>query len=660
MGRGSVSADLLEAALSYAARGWPVFPLRPRSKLPATEHGLMDASTDPATIRAWWEKFPAANVGLRTGPASGLLIVDVDEVAGWTGLLDDAHAPSPNTARVQTGVGWHLYFASDEPVRNSAGKLAVGIDVRGDGGYVAAPPSVHENGHVYAFENGVVPEPLPRWLLERLTAKPAKAHVPDRTAPAIGDSPYGRAAQKAEAAIVAGAIEGTRNDRLNTAALKLGQLVAGGELDEHEARETLRQAALEAGLPEHEVEQTIKSGLSAGMAQPRRAPEKSSRRSPFGSDRDVSHGRRGVLDLRSIKPKARNPLLDEVHHGVTDSPAERLSLRNLDTYNIRRVEWLDKPFYQRSAFHVLAGRKGTCKGTHLCGIAARVTRGDLYDEPKRVLVITSEDSVELDFKPRVVAAGGDPSMVEIVVGPFRMPADLEWLKQKATDLGDVGLIVIDPIGNHLGGADTDKEGLVREGIGPLNAIADELDCMIVGVRHLGKDASRGALASVLGSTAWVDVPRAVILMAADDEDDRLFHAQVVAGNRGPKSSGRAFRLELVDVPPATEITLIVPEGESTKNVEDLLGAKGSGNAPESKSGKARELILDILEDEGEQESDAFDARIAHEIGITAKTVRNQRGNLKNDGLITARPEKDEQGLIVRWLVCRTHAPRDTA
>ncbi len=85
-----------------------------------------------------------------------------------------------------------------------------------------------------------------------------------------------------------------------------------------------------------------------------------------------------------------------------------------------------------------------------------MSRGELYPEPKRVLVVTSEDSVELDFLPRLIAAGGDPQMIEIVVGPFRLPTDLEWLKAKALEVGDVGQIVVDPIGNHLGGADTDR------------------------------------------------------------------------------------------------------------------------------------------------------------------------------------------------------------
>lgn len=348
----------------------------------------------------------------------------------------------------------------------------------------------------------------------------------------------------------------------------------------------------------------------------------------------------------------------EITEVPSDVPAsERLSLRNLASYTIRKVEWLDKPFLQRSAFHLLAGRKGSCKGTMLCGIGAQVTTGELYGEPKRVLVITSEDSIELDFLPRLVAAAGNPLLVEIVNGPFLMPNDLPWLAEQAQKLGNVGLIVIDPIGNHLGGKDTDKEGLVRLAISPLNDMADELDTMIFGVRHLGKDASRGALSSILGSTAWADVPREVILMAADDQDDMLFHAQVVAGNRGPRSnSGRAYRLNLIDVPPAAEITLTIPEGASNKNVEDLLA--GTTSAPTSKSSQAKDLILSILEQGGEHESDELDAQIAEQIGIAAKTTRNLRSELSKNGLISVRPVKDDNGVVERWLVRRTLAPRD--
>jgi hypothetical protein len=343
---------------------------------------------------------------------------------------------------------------------------------------------------------------------------------------------------------------------------------------------------------------------------------------------------------------------------VSATPQEtRLQTRSLDTFEIRKVEWLDKPFLQRAAFHLLAGRKGTCKGTFVCGLAARVTTGRMYGTPKRVLVVTSEDSIELDFLPRFIAAGGDPTLVTVINDGFRLPDNCAWLEETAREIGNVGLIVVDPIGNHLGGVDTDKEGLVRDAIGPLNAMSDRLDCMILGIRHLGKDASRGALASVLGSTAWVDVPRCVILMARDDEDEMLFHYQVVAGNRGPRSNGRAFRLTLVDVPPAVEITLAVSEGDSTKDVEDLLGPPNGNGGEQSRSSQATELILEILEAEGDQESDALDARVAKETGLAARTVKNQRNRIREQGLIASLPDRDEHGAVQRWLIHRTNAPR---
>lgn len=284
---------------------------------------------------------------------------------------------------------------------------------------------------------------------------------------------------------------------------------------------------------------------------------------------------------------------------MSEQTAAAPQTRSLDSYEIRRVDWLDKPFLQRRAFHLIAGRKGTAKGTYTCGLAARVSNGDLYDEPKHVLVVTSEDSVELDFLPRFLAAGGDASMVSIIANGFKLPTDCDWLEETAREIGNVGLILIDPIGNHLAGkTDTNAESDVREAIGPLNAMSDRLDTIILGVRHLSKDASRGGIASVLGSTAWGDVPRCVILMARDDEDEMLFHYQVVAGNRGPRSSGRQFRIELVDVPPAVEITLAVENGTSTKDVEDLLGPRTGGSAEPSRSDRARDLILEILEQDG--------------------------------------------------------------
>jgi hypothetical protein len=193
----------------------------------------------------------------------------------------------------------------------------------------------------------------------------------------------------------------------------------------------------------------------------------------------------------------------------------------------------------------------------------------------------------------------------------------------------------------------------------LNSIADEYECLAFGVRHLTeKECARGVLAAILGASAWVHVPRAVLAVVRDTEDAHVSHVQWVAGNRlPPDTPGRMFRIEGVLLPGLeNEVTRAVWIGDSTRDVEEMLAA-GREREP-SKSAAARELILDILENEGEQESDGFDARVARETGLTAKTVRNLRAQLKDAGLIKPFPEKDEYGTVERWTIRRTQAPRE--
>ena len=273
-----------------------------------------------------------------------------------------------------------------------------------------------------------------------------------------------------------------------------------------------------------------------------------------------------------------------------------------------------------------------------------------------MLFVSSEDSAEIDLAPRLEAAGADMDRAHVVQQHVKLPEDVPALLELAGGLENVVLIVIDPVANHIGDRDSNSDAEVRDAIAPLNRLADELDCLVIGVRHPSKDRSRGAVSSVLGSTAWVDTPRAVVMVVVDDEQEDVRHIQVVAGNRSRNGRARSFRIEEARVEGLEEpVTVAVELGESTKSVDALMIA-GAGNRS-SRSADARELILDILEEDGEQESDAFDARVARESGLTAKTVRNVRGELKNEGLVKAFPEKDESGVILRWLISRTQAPR---
>jgi putative DNA primase/helicase len=179
---------LLAAALDYAARGRPVFPCKRADKSPLTQHGFHDASTDPEVIRAWWRQYPRAMVGMPTGPASGIDVLDLDlkpeEYIDGFGQVPNWQQLSRVIVRTPSG-GAHLWFKSEGNIRNSSDTIAPGVDTRGDGGYVIVPPSQSQNGS-YTFSSGGLEDhadlpPFPSELLERLgrRSEPSPSASPD-------------------------------------------------------------------------------------------------------------------------------------------------------------------------------------------------------------------------------------------------------------------------------------------------------------------------------------------------------------------------------------------------------------------------------------------------------------------------------------------------
>jgi hypothetical protein len=262
---------LLEAALEYAGRGWPVLPLKPRDKVPdgaLVPHGLKESSTDQATLEGWWEASPAANIGLRTGVAFDALDVDTD---GWKSLacLVDENGCLPSGPVVMTANGAHYWFKVTG--QGNRARFRPGLDWRGQAGYVLAPPSVHPSGSLYEW--AIPPDEAelvaaPAWLVEQLTRRPAPPTQPSRQ---VDTSAYGRRAIEGEAGKVTLASVGERNAKLNEAAFALGQLVGSGVLDVDDVIAALLTAAARCGLnDETEVRRTIASGLRAGLARPRR------------------------------------------------------------------------------------------------------------------------------------------------------------------------------------------------------------------------------------------------------------------------------------------------------------------------------------------------------------------------------------------------------
>ena len=128
--------------------------------------------------------------------------------------------------------------------------------------------------------------------------------------------------------------------------------------------------------------------------------------------------------------------------------AEGLTWELLAEIAMRSIVFLDRPLWQASAFHLVAGRKGVGKGTMIADLAARFTRGEL-GERRNVVWIGSEDSASIDIKPRVIAAGGAPERVAVVTDWIQLPRDIDALAHTIATIGNVGLVVIDPVGNHI-------------------------------------------------------------------------------------------------------------------------------------------------------------------------------------------------------------------
>jgi hypothetical protein len=281
---------LLPTALAYAAAGVPVMPLfaplfgpdkparcscghadcRRPGKHPRNRGGLTGASTDPAVITAWWEHWPGANLGGRTGIVFDVCDVDGPEGAAAVARLLTADHRRGEAPLTRTGSGgWHLLFAPTG-LGNRVGFLP-SVDWRGQGGYVVLPPSRHISGNHYATVRPLTAAlpPVPPALLATLTQTSGKPARSPHSAPAGRSRGYGPAALDREAGAVRAATEGRRNDALNRAAFNLGQLIAASQLTAGEVEAELTDAALAAGLTPAEIARTITSGLMAGQQHPR-------------------------------------------------------------------------------------------------------------------------------------------------------------------------------------------------------------------------------------------------------------------------------------------------------------------------------------------------------------------------------------------------------
>src|SRR5262245_41484947 len=163
------------AALQLAQKGLAVFPCQPRGTEPACDTGPHAATSDVERINRWWHAFPDLNIGIATGTTSGIFVLDIDGEDGEGSLLklEGEYGALPPTVEAITGKGRHCYFRTGKrKIGNSVGQLGIGLDIRGDGGYVIAPPSIHPSGRPYAWSVDTTRDfaAAPDWLIAMVAA----------------------------------------------------------------------------------------------------------------------------------------------------------------------------------------------------------------------------------------------------------------------------------------------------------------------------------------------------------------------------------------------------------------------------------------------------------------------------------------------------------
>lgn len=347
--------------------------------------------------------------------------------------------------------------------------------------------------------------------------------------------PYGKKALDNECARVALAIPGSRggegrNNALNRAAFSLGQLVAGGVIDQIEVEQRLYDAACACGLQlddgERGIRATINSGIESGKQQPRSAPEKNDPKAVIGKK-----------------------LVEEAKAGK-----KRLTV-TLSAVRPQKVEWLIADRIPKRFITVFAGRTSVGKSFVACDLISRLSVGGEIPggggecfAPGGTLIL-SEDSHEYVLAPRLITMGADMTRVNAMtweaMGSYFL-GNTDMLEQACQEVnGGVSLVMIDPPTNFLCDVDEHKNSEVRQLVMKVVEWCFTRDLACLFVLHVNKQTGKGveALNRVMGSVAWVTTARVAHSFCEDPDDPERCLWVPTKNNLGPMPKGLAYRIE---------------------------------------------------------------------------------------------------------------------
>lgn len=320
------------------------------------------------------------------------------------------------------------------------------------------------------------------------------------------------------------------------------------------------------------------------------------------------------------------------YHGKGSAPAGLRIVRVADV-EPRAIEWLWPGRLGVGKLTLLGGNPGTGKSTIACDIAARVSRSIPWPDggPARlgsVLILSAEDAVDDTIRPRLDAAGADLHRVHVIQSvpesngserTFNLQDDLARLRSTVAALGDVRLLILDPITSYMGGSvDSHRTTDVRAVLEPLARFADEMRVAVLAITHPPKAAQGSAINSFTGSLAFVAAARMAFIAIEEPETERRLLLPV-KNNLAASPLGLGYGLNEVELPSGIAASRVVWDGQPvTVSATEAIKA-ADGNKSKDKIKEAMAFLKEQLADGAVAVGKLF--RIAEEREIAEKTLR---------------------------------------
>jgi len=441
-------SELLNPALSYEKQGLSVIPIQASEKKPLIAwEAYQERRATEDEIQAWWLKWPDANVGVVTGAVSGLVVIDLDSIEAkdkLKELLSDYDLFS--VPRSRTGRGWQLFFKHPGVLIPNRAGIFPGLDVRGDGGYVVAPPSIHPNGKSYKWEvpiNGDLPK-LPVELFKLITSPASN-----------GEAGYRERFNTAQA--LAGVPEGQRDETLFKLACKLRT----ADVPQDMAEALILEAARNCQPPFSEREALEKVSNAYRRYEPKQSESKSTPSRAFC-----------LIQAKDL-----------------------LSLEEPDT------EWLWQGILPTGGLSLLVAKPKVGKTTLAFNLALAVASGRDFlgrKTKQSPVVYLALEEKRSEIRKKLKTLGETPEGISFHFGsaPEKAVQEVRAVIQETK----AGFLIVDVLQKLCRVKDLNDYAQVTNTLEPLMAMAREENCHILLTHHAGK-ADRQDGDDILGSTA---------------------------------------------------------------------------------------------------------------------------------------------------------------